>query len=211
MNIGHSSRLPYDNKAYTDKLRESVSPGDYRLDQNYNHNNKGCLHTLGPRGTDGVSTLVGHTVAPSQKLVDFESMLSNRNVKASRAKSGRVNHVDLKKYKLQHHPVCNDYLDSQYTRLTYPAEMYRGAPINRFYNLPHDPQANIFYDFAVNTSLEAKDNYVPEVTQPMKRGKYPNPVPGKNAGCVMMCDHDGACSASCRKNNKRNARNGRRN
>lgn len=200
MNIGHSSRLPYDNRAYADQLEESTSPGQYRLDTNWCYNCNGCLQTLGPRGADGVSTLVGNTVAPSQKLVDFESIMSNRNVKSSKEKSGKVNPVDLKKYKLQHYNVCNNYLDPQYSRLTYPAESYRGVPINRFYNLHNDPQENIFYDFAVNTSLEAKDNWVPEVPEPMKRGKYPNPVPGKNKGCVLMCDSDGACNASCKKN-----------
>ena len=38
MNIGHSSRLPYDDCVYPDKLRESTSPLNYKLstDQIYN-------------------------------------------------------------------------------------------------------------------------------------------------------------------------------
>lgn len=189
MNIGHSSRLPYDKCAYEDQVRESTSPGSYRLDTNWSHNQNGCLSTMGPRGSDGVSTLVGHTVAPSQKLVDFESMLSNRNVKVSKAKHGRVNPVKLSGYKLKHHTLCNNYLDPQYTRLTYPAESYRGLPINRFYNLPNDPQEHIFYDFAVNTTLEAKDNWVPDVPTPLNTGTYPNPTTSSSGStsCRYNC------------------------
>lgn len=85
--------------------------------------------------------------------------MSNRNVIASKCKDGKVNDIDVTKFNLQHARVCNDFLDSVSSRLTNPPENYRGMSINRFYDLPKNPQANIFYDFAVNTKLEAKDNY----------------------------------------------------
>ncbi len=53
----------------------------------------------------------------------------------------------------------NRYLDPITSRLTNPAFNYKEAPIDRFYNLNQNPQDNIFWNFAVNTDLEAKDNF----------------------------------------------------
>lgn len=166
LNASFFTRTSYDDKAYKDKLTESTSPFEYMTSEDKIHKCGGCLTTLGPRsgyGGYGVSTFSGDVVAPSQANVDVESILSNRNVKLSTTKRGKVNPINVTKFKTQHAPVCNDYLDYQHTRMTDPAMFYRGAPINRFYDLDRDPQANIFYDFAVDTKLEAKDNYVPTV------------------------------------------------
>jgi len=166
MNIGHSSRLPYDDCAYDDKLEESVSPLKYRLDTHRIQNCDACLSTLGPRSGHqgyGVSTTSRRTPATSQDLVDVESILSNRNVLTSRCKTEKVNPVDVTKFTLDHARICNDYLNPEATRLSYPPYNYRDMSINRFYNLPRDPQANIFWDFSVNTTLEAKDNFMPNL------------------------------------------------
>ena len=37
------SRLPYDKCAYSQKLKRSVTPGDYRLYSGYGENCKKCL------------------------------------------------------------------------------------------------------------------------------------------------------------------------
>jgi hypothetical protein len=60
---------------------------------------------------------------------------------------------------LQHARICNDFLDPIASHLTNPPQNYREMAINRFYDLPTHPQANIFWDFAVNTHLESIDNY----------------------------------------------------
>jgi len=175
--IGFSSRLPYDTQTYKDKVFESVSPSKYRLDTDEIYNKSGCLLDFGPSAqTNGVSSPVGNVVAPSQKLVDVESLLSNRNVKNSRDRMGKVNLINLDKIKKINAPVCNNYLYPQQSRLDVPAINYRSAPINRFYNLPLDPQQPIFYDFAVNTRLEAKDNFLPEKPDTIEDGKFPIPV-----------------------------------
>lgn len=162
--IGHSSRLSYDKCSYDDYLSESVSPLLYKLNPNQVNNCNSCLSVFGPRSgiagnSKGVSTLVGDVTMPSQELVDLESILSNRNVIASKCKDGKVNDIDVTKFNLQHARICNDFLDGVSSRLTNPSKNYKGMSINRFYDLPKNPQANIFYDFAVNTKLEAKDNY----------------------------------------------------
>lgn len=162
MNIGYSSRLDYDQQAYDDRLQESTDPLSYQLDTNRIHNCNECLSTFGPRSSymgNGVSTTVGHSVATSQQLVDIESILSNRNVPLSKTRAGQVNPIDVTKYDMKHAKLCNDYLDPASTRLTDPSKNYREMSINRFYDLPRNPQANIFYSFAKNTKLEAKDNY----------------------------------------------------
>jgi hypothetical protein len=46
------------------------------------------------------------------------------------------------------------------THLSYPPYNIKEMPIDRFYDLPQNPQEPIFYDFASNTKLEAKDNHV---------------------------------------------------
>ena len=103
----------------------------------------------------------------SQKLVDVESVLSNRNVRTSKCKDGNVNTVRPQNVKTINPRVCENDAFPRNSRLSHPAYNYKEMPMNRFYNLHRNPQANIFYDFAKNTVLEAKDNYI-----------YPVPIVG---------------------------------
>jgi hypothetical protein len=163
MNIGHSSKLQYDKCYYPDHLSESTNVGNYRLQEYSTYNSNSCLSTLGPRsslGGAGVSTIETMGPAMSQRLVDVESELSNRNLPQSRCRTGRVNNYDVNK-KQNNLGVCNKALVPEYSHLTSTPKNFRDVQINRFYNLSRDPQAPIFYDFAVNTTLEAKDNYTP--------------------------------------------------
>jgi hypothetical protein len=174
--IGHSSRTEYDRCTYPDRLTESTGTYSYVMNTDRIHNCNGCLTTFGPRGGvngAGVSTPVGNRIAAAQQLVDIDSIHSNRNVPISKCKRGKVNPVNLRKIKTYDLPECNDYLDGQHTKLTDPAMFYRGAPINRFVDLPRDPQANIYYDWAVNTTLEARDNFVPDLPIPVESDVVP--------------------------------------
>jgi hypothetical protein len=183
LNIGHSSRTGYDKCYYPEKLEESVGPGSYRLNPNSIHNCSQCLSTLGPRSSymgQGVSTAYGHPVATSQKLVDVESVLTNRNLKSTKCRKDEVNPIDVTKYGVKHMRVCSKYLDPEVSRLTYPTANYRDMAINRFYNLDRNPQANIFYDFSINTKLEAKDNFIMDVPEPWVDQSHPNTLCGTN-------------------------------
>ncbi len=183
LNIGHSSRLGYDSCAYSDRLNESVGPLGYRLDPNWQENCNQCLSTLGPRSSymgQGVSTSVGHPIATSQKLVDVESVLSNRNLKTTKCKRDGVNPINVTKFGVKHMRTCNDYLNPLSSRLTYPAANYRDMAVNRFYNLDRNPQVNIFYDWSVNTKLEAKDNFVVDVPRMWADMATPKAIPGEN-------------------------------
>ena len=168
MNIGHSSRLPYDKQAYPDKLMESVGPLQYRLNPDQIYNCNSCLSTRGPRSAGGgkgqdVSKVLQTHYAPAQDLADVESILHNLNVKQSKTKSGKVNPIDVTKFKNIDMTVCENYLDPEASRLSFPAANYRDVSINRFYNLNKDAQANIYWDGAVNTSLEERDNYMIQI------------------------------------------------
>lgn len=193
VNIGHSSRLIYDKCAYDDYLSESVAPLLYNLNPNQINNCSSCLSVFGPRSSSGansygVSTTVGHVTAPSQQLVDVESILSNRNVLTSKCKDGQVNDIDVTKFNLQHARICNDFLDPVATHLTNPPSNYRGMSINRFYDCHQNPQANIFYPFAVNTKLEAKDNYRERVPRLMRFDPaIPKALQGRNKPCKYQC------------------------
>ena len=206
---GHFSRPRYDDCAYPEDLYESTAPYEYVMNPDRIHNCNGCLTTFGPRSSHngaGVSTPHGDTIAAAQQYVDIDSVLSNRNVPLSKCKRGKVNPVDVTKIKTQNLPVCNDYLDAQHTKMTDPPMFYRGAPINRFFDLNKDPQANIFYDWAVNTTLEAKDNFVPDLPVPMTDDDtVPDPPmgvdipPRDNAWvpCSIALDANGTCAGDC--------------
>lgn len=162
--IGHNSQLVYDDCAYEDRLDESVSPMRYRLSEDFMSNPSACLSTFGPRTTNGspsfgVSSTVPFRPAHAQDLTDIESILTNRNLLLSRCRNGEVNPIDVTKYKLINAKICDEFLDPVSTRLTDPPSNHNGVAINRFYNLQRNAQANVFYDQAANTRLEARDNF----------------------------------------------------
>jgi hypothetical protein len=189
LNIGHSSRLGYDKCFIDDDISESVSPLLYRLNPNSINNCNSCLSVFGPRSSGGprshgVSTITGDVTAPSQELVDVESILSNRNVIASRCKDGQVNDIDVTRFNLQHARTCNDFLDPVASRLTNPPQNYRGMSINRFYDCHQNPQTNIYYPGDVNTKLEATDNYRERVPRLMRYDpSLPSELKGRNKPC----------------------------
>jgi hypothetical protein len=207
---GYSSSPKYDKCFYPEDLYDSTAPYAYVMNTDRIHNCNGCLTTFGPRSSyygAGVSSPTGDVIAAAQQNVDIDSVMSNRNVPLSRCKRGKVNPVDVSKIRTQKAPVCNDYLDGQHSKMYDPAMFYRGVPINRFYDLNKDPQANIFYDWAVNTSLEMKDNYVPDLPIPLTEVDMVPDENGQNFArtkddswvpCSLALDVNGNCGTNCR-------------
>ena len=224
---GHFSNPKYDKCAYPEDLYQSTDPYMYVMNTDRIHNCSGCLTTFGPRGSlmgAGVSSPTGDVIAAAQQNIDIDSVMSNRNVPLSKCKRGKVNPVNVSRIKTKNLPVCNDYLDAQHSKMTDPAMFYRGAPINRFYDLNKDPQANIFYDWAVNTSLEAKDNFIPDLPEPLTdvdmvpsipmgssiRAKDPSWIPcsvNLTGECGANCYNRCARKASMSRNAKNNTLN----
>jgi len=178
MEIGQFTRLPYTDDAYEDKQFISVGTGNYRVDPSNMYNEQYCLSTDGPRYTHMGPTnstqnkLTGK--AFSQELVDLESILTNRNVPTSKARTGHLNPINpTKDTTLYNTPECGRQLIPEYSKLQDPPCNYRDMGINRFYNPVRDLQQNIFYDFAVNTRLEVKDNYTLERRVPWRELAQP--------------------------------------
>ncbi len=189
-NQGYSSREIYDKCYNNEQIERSVGPLLYKLNTNQINNCNACLSVFGPRSSGGTnrgvmgygdSTSTGHTTASAQDLVDVDSILSNRNVLNSKCKSSgnynQVNVTDVSKFKLQHARICSDMLNPISTLLTNPSSSYREVFTNRFYDLGASNQENIYFDAAVNTSLEIRDNYVLRVPNLVKYDPtLPKPV-----------------------------------
>jgi hypothetical protein len=162
-NFGRSTKLQYDPCFINDDIEQSTQPLLSILDPNRVKNNEQCLSTLGPRsGHNGYGDNIpieNPGLTPAQELVDIDSIMSNRNVKQSRCKNGNVNPIDVFKFKTYNSKECNSFLNPLETINSTPKQNYREMSINRFYDLNINPQVNIYYDGAVNTQLEAKDNF----------------------------------------------------
>lgn len=197
MNIGMSARLGYDDDAFKDKVKESVSPMNYKLEPLQYTNNSSCLSTLGPRSdykAVGVSTVCDCRTLPAADLTDFESVLSNRNIPLSKTSSGNTNMMDIKSIKLNHINECNTFLNSEPSMLTYPPRTFRGMSINRFYDLPRNPQSVIYWSDATNTSLEAKDNFKTKIP---KVQNYDPAMPREIKGTYNPTNCMYKCGAYC--------------
>jgi hypothetical protein len=172
-----------------------MDPLSYQLNVDRIHNCGRCLHAggAGPRMSYmgfGNSTLTNGKYALFNDNIDVESILSNRNVKTSKCKTGHLNPVNLTQKKSVDYSSCSNIIDPEFSRLSAPSSNYRNMATNRFYNLLHNPQENIFYDFSRNTQLEAKDNWVPELPVPMADKALPVEFigSGKPKSCGFTCN-----------------------
>ena len=134
----------------------------------------------------GASTDKGFPVATSQALVDTESILKNINLKMTKCKRDEVNPINVTEYKLEHLNSCNDFLNPLSSRLSYPAANYRSMSINRFYDLNHNPQLPIFWNFATNTTLEAKDNFTVDLPRPIIDNSLPTELKSTTPICTSV-------------------------
>lgn len=192
-NYGYSSNLAYDPEFIHDDIEQSTAPIMSVLDPNRIKNCSQCLSLNGPRtGYNGWGNSIAvsnPSITPAQDLIDIDSIMSNRNVKSDRSKKGHVNMVDVFKFKTYDAKLCDRGLDPLNSTLTYPKQLYREMSINRFYDLNINPQVNIFYPWAVNSQLEAKDNY--DYPYPYFIGmdeSLPKPMSGKSRPCKTTCN-----------------------
>jgi hypothetical protein len=162
-NHGLSTNLRYDNQYITEDIQQSTAPLQSVMDPNRIKNCDQCLSLNGPipsLGGWGDSIAISNPgLTPMQDLTDIDSVMSNRNVKATKIRRGNVNDVDVFKYKTYNSKECNKFLDPTNSLLTTPKQLYREMSINRFHNFNQNPQVNLYWNDTVNTQLEAKDNY----------------------------------------------------
>lgn len=182
LEIGEFTHMAYDNDTtYTDKQFISTGTGNYRLSEDNMFNEKACLSSLGPRYTHMGPCNSTHEQLPgkayAQNLVDLESILSNRNVPTSKARTAHLNPINPTKETAKYHiPDCGKFLIPEYSKLQDPPCNYRDTGLNRFYDPLRNLQKNIFWNFAVDTRLEVKDNTPLERRVPWKDIAQP-PVP----------------------------------
>lgn len=160
-----STRKKYDECSTNLFYRQSTDPLHYRLLPDFNNNCQKCYTDYGPRGQD-----MNVSVITNQNIVDIDSLLTNRSKIASDCKDGLVTDIRFDRYKKFHLPRCNQFLDRHDTRLTHPIHTYRGMTIPWFFEprvSNRDEQCNLFWNFAENTQLTAKDNYRPDVPVPI--------------------------------------------
>jgi hypothetical protein len=207
--VGHFSGTKYDTCKYPEDLFESTSVYEHVMNPDRIHNCNGCLTTYGPRAGymgAGVSSMAGDVIAAAQENIDIDSVMSNRNVPISKCKRGKVNPINLRRVRTINLPECDDSLDAEHTKMTDPAMFYRGTPINRFYDLNKDPQEPIFWDHAINTRLEAKDNFIPDIPRPATDWNFPDNEDDRWDPCVLTYRANANCGTGCRENCERRLR-----
>jgi hypothetical protein len=192
-NFGVSSKLQYDPSFIQDDIEQSVAPIQSILDPNRVKNCSQCFNLNGPRpghNAWGDNLPVARpSITPAQQLTDIDSIMKNLNVKASRDKRGMVNNIDVFKFKTYDTELCDRGLDPLSSIATYPKQLYREMSINRFYDLNINPQVNIFWNWAVNSQLEAKDNYDNPYPYFLEGDEsLPSPIPGKSKPCKTVCE-----------------------
>lgn len=208
-NFGMSTKLQYDPEYVDDDIQQSTAPIHSVLDPNRVKNNNQCLSLNGPRsGLNGWGDSIpipNPGLTPAQELIDIDSIMSNRNVKANRSKRGMVNDIDVFKFKTYNAELCDKGLDPLSSILTYPKQLYREISINRFYDIGINPQVNIYWDKAANTKLEATDNY--DTPYPYfldSTPVLPCTIEGKTVPCKTVCTENCNVNVINQKQNKQN-------
>ena len=163
-----STRKKYDNCSTDLFYKQSTNPLLYRLSPDYANNCQKCYADYGPTGQD-----MNVSVITNQNLIDVDSLLTNRSKVASDCKDGLVTDININQYSKYHLPRCDRFINRNDSRLTHPLHNYRGMTINWFFEprvSNRDEQCNLFWDFAENTRLTAKDNYRPDIPLPIDQG-----------------------------------------
>lgn len=181
-----STRKRYDECSTNLYYRQSTDPLLYKLSPDYANNCQKCYTDYGPRGQD-----MNVSVITNKNLIDVDSLLTNRSKIASDCKDGLVNDINFSEYKKYNLPSCNKFMDRHDTRLTHPLHNYRGMTVDWFFEPRvnnRDEQCNIFWDFAENTKLTAKDSYRPDVPIPLDQGlSLPMERRKKEKECFKYC------------------------
>ena len=191
------SRLPYDKCAYAQKVKRSVTPGDYRLYMGYSENCKKCLPLNAPiNSKNGVSSVRRLGETDFGELVNAESHLTNRTVATSLCDEKSTDN-EHKKLKVHHKPICSEKLETIDSRFTNPAETFRGMSLTDYYLTPFlhvNPANNIQtsdHREGFHSRTWVKDNYkIPKQDKwddgkalPQKKKKVRHMSKCKGDGC----------------------------
>ena len=183
-NYGYSGNLGNDKNYINSRLEESNSIMQSVLDPNRVKNCNSCMPIRSNIGHNGIYSnlpIAPGSNTPAMSVADIDSIMSNRNSKLNGNKKGRVNNINVLKFKTYDNNQCGKGLDQISSILTFPKQFYRETAINRFYDLNINPQQNIYYNDSINTQLEAKDNFVPQLPFSLNNDySLPSPIEGFN-------------------------------
>lgn len=167
--------------AYDEKVKRSTGPLNYNLDPNYAINNAKCFAPYGPRAGQQASDVIG-------QQIDVESFL--KGVDRIKTKSNEQQATEpMNKYSSVNLPRCSNFLETEYSRFLTPSYEIRGLNVrdHNFEYPLHDPQCHIFENFAVNTQLQAKDNYRAKWQIPINDPSY---LPNNKLGTPQIPNID---------------------
>jgi hypothetical protein len=188
---GKFTKTCYDPDAYDAAISRSTDALLYKLDPNYIINCNRCFSPYGPRGGNQAAT-----VENIGDRTDIDSIL--RGIGKPMAKTDQAQApLSLKKYTTSIPGItnCSGALDTEYSRYTNPSYDIRGLtiPDMRLDYPHHDPQCQIFENFAINTRLQAKDNHKTIWQEPLDQSKaFPQDKlsgPKKNCYITMNCSY----------------------
>ena len=144
------NRIKQDKCTYDQKIKRSVSYGDYRLFPESNVHCNPCLSFSGGvrNSREDVSTVRDRTDIAFGEMAEVESHLQNRvNPLTECNKSASDNkHREKKVY---HKEQCSMKILTDDTRFTHPLDNYRGLSLTEFHLTPYlhvSKQENIQHD-----------------------------------------------------------------
>lgn len=191
---GYNSRQIYDTNYLNEQVSDSIKPMQRMMDDSKFYNCNSCFSVNGPRASTGPSSVGNSTITPRkgqkpsrQSFIELESILQNRNMKSTKLKNGKVNKMNINKINVQSPPLCSNLLSPISTLQTDPRYAFREISVNRFIDLPRNPQEHIYWDVARNTKLEAIDCYVPQIPVMLPDNVQPVPLPEKKMKCSYNC------------------------
>ena len=162
------SRLNYDDCAYKQALKESVRPGDYRVNVPFNFKKNVYAPQL-------LFVYKDRQLDKKSFAVDADSELLGITRKNSKCPKLLVPCSD----KLQYGLSCGDSLEhgvdgfmpADDTRLSNPASNLRGTGYNRWEYLCLNPQAHVEmpFDNNINNRIVSKDNHRPCIPKPLNQ------------------------------------------
>ena len=158
------TRTKYDNEAYDLKMERSIGPGDYRLFYGNSENCEKCLSFDGPRNAKSdVSVSDGGNPNQWGTMAEVESHLTNRVNKLTDTNIYGKND-SYKNIAVTNKQNCQDGLQSEDTRFSFPLEAYRCMDLTSYHYSPFlhvNGQCEIQDDrIGLNSRMRVKDTFV---------------------------------------------------
>lgn len=124
----HFSRLNYDNCFQDEIVKQSTGPGNYKLYNGQTDNDNACHSLNGSRNNRVKNSSELDKGATMADRAEIESVLSNRDLPASRCKENRTMPEKNERLdrELQKSVLCDNFLNYTHTRLENPIDDYRG-------------------------------------------------------------------------------------